>query len=54
MALYAIDDKVPQIAANAWVADSAQVIGDVTLGQKASVWFGAIARCTGRGRPIHP
>lgn len=44
MALYAIDHKTPQVAPDAWIADSAQVIGDVTLGAKASVWFGAIAR----------
>lgn len=44
MALYAIDDKTPQLAEGAWIADSAQVIGDVTLGANASVWFGAIVR----------
>lgn len=44
MARYAIDHKTPQVASDAWIADSAQVIGDVTLGAKASVWFGAIAR----------
>jgi carbonic anhydrase/acetyltransferase-like protein (isoleucine patch superfamily) len=44
MALYAIDDNSPQLADSAWVADTAQLIGDVTLGAGASVWFGAIAR----------
>lgn len=44
MALYAIDDKKPQVAPDAWIADSAQVIGNVTLGAQASVWFGAIVR----------
>lgn len=44
MALYAIDDKTPQLAEGAWIADSAQVIGDVTLGPLASVWFGALVR----------
>ena len=44
MALYAVDHKTPQVAPDAWITDSAQVIGDVTLGAKASVWFGAIAR----------
>jgi carbonic anhydrase/acetyltransferase-like protein (isoleucine patch superfamily) len=44
MALYAIDGKTPKLAEGAWIADSAQVIGDVTLGANASVWFGAIVR----------
>jgi carbonic anhydrase/acetyltransferase-like protein (isoleucine patch superfamily) len=38
------DDAVPRIAANAWVADSAQVIGRVALGELASVWYGAVLR----------
>ncbi|MFN2547504.1 MAG: gamma carbonic anhydrase family protein [Myxococcales bacterium] len=34
----------PQLGANAWVADSATVIGDVTLGPRASIWYGAVIR----------
>ena len=44
MALYELDGKAPQLAAGAWVADSAQVIGNVVLGENASVWFGAVVR----------
>ena len=44
MAIYELDGRRPSIAESAWVADSAQVMGDVTLGEGASVWFGAIAR----------
>lgn len=44
MALYELDDLRPQLAPGAWVADSAQVIGDVVLGEDASVWFGAVLR----------
>ena len=44
MALYELDGKAPQLAAGAWVADSAQVIGSVVLGENASVWFGAVVR----------
>ena len=44
MAIYELDGRTPSIAESAWVADSAQVMGDVTLGEGASVWFGAIAR----------
>lgn len=44
MPLYAIDDFVPSIDATAWVAPSADLIGDVRLGARASVWFGAVIR----------
>ena len=44
MPLYQLDDKVPQIADSAWVADSAQVIGDVRLAEDASIWFHATLR----------
>ena len=44
MAIYEIDGKVPQIADSAWVAESAAVIGDVVLGDEASIWFGVVVR----------
>lgn len=44
MAVYQLDELIPRIAASAWVADSAQVIGNVELGEEASVWFGSILR----------
>ena len=44
MALYQLDEHTPQLAEGAWVADSAQVIGHVELGEDASIWFGAILR----------
>jgi carbonic anhydrase/acetyltransferase-like protein (isoleucine patch superfamily) len=44
MALYELDGKAPQLGNGAWVADSAQVIGTVELGENASVWFGAVVR----------
>lgn len=44
MALYQLGDESPDIADSAWVADSAQVIGAVTLEDNASVWFGAVLR----------
>ena len=34
----------PTIAADAWVAPSASVVGDVTLGSEASVWYGCVLR----------
>src|SRR5712671_4067468 len=34
----------PQIHPTAFIADSAQVIGDVHVGEQASIWFGTVAR----------
>lgn len=44
MAVYELDGKSPQLGAGAWVADSAEVIGAVELGENASIWFGAVVR----------
>lgn len=44
MAVYALDGVEPQIAESAWVADSAQVMGEVQLCADASVWFGTVVR----------
>ena len=44
MPIYAIDDLEPQLAPDAWAAPSADLIGDVRLGARASNWFGAIIR----------
>ena len=44
MAIYQLGDDVPRIAATAWVADNAQVIGRVELADDASVWYGAVLR----------
>ena len=44
MAVYQLDTLTPRLADTAWVADSAQVIGNVELAEGASIWFGAILR----------
>jgi carbonic anhydrase/acetyltransferase-like protein (isoleucine patch superfamily) len=44
MAIYQLDDFTPQLASGAWVADSAQVIGNVELAENANVWFGTVIR----------
>ncbi len=44
MAIYQFGDDLPRIAPSAWVADSAQVIGRVSLAEGASVWYGAVLR----------
>jgi carbonic anhydrase/acetyltransferase-like protein (isoleucine patch superfamily) len=44
MAIYELDGATPQISDSAWVAESAQVMGNVELADDASVWFGAVIR----------
>jgi len=44
MPLYALGDLAPSLAEGAWAAPSADLIGDVRLGPRASVWFGAVVR----------
>jgi len=44
MAIYALDGVEPQIAATAWVAEGATVIGNVILGEHVSIWPGAVLR----------
>lgn len=34
----------PQIAQDAFIAESAQIIGQVQIGERASVWYGAVIR----------
>ena len=45
MTLYALDGTAPTIGPDTWVAPDANVIGNVTLHEAASIWFG----CTLRG-----
>lgn len=44
MAIYRLGEDRPQLAPDACVADSAQLIGRVRLGAAASVWYGAVLR----------
>ena len=44
MAIYQLDDMQPTLHESVWVADSARVIGQVTLAESSSVWFGAVVR----------
>ena len=44
MALYEIGGLKPQLGEGAWAAPSADLVGDVRLGARASVWFGAVLR----------
>ena len=42
--LYALGELKPTLEEGAWTAPSADLIGDVRLGKRASVWFGAVIR----------
>ena len=44
MPLFRLSNLIPELAESAWVAPSADLIGDVRLGERASVWFGAVIR----------
>jgi carbonic anhydrase/acetyltransferase-like protein (isoleucine patch superfamily) len=44
MTLYALGDNAPDIAASAYVAPNASVIGKVVLAESATVWFSATLR----------
>ncbi len=43
--LYSIDQKTPSLGEKVFVAPSADVIGDVKVGERSSIWF----NCTVRG-----
>ncbi len=44
MAIYQLDEHSPEIPASAWVADSAEIMGRVKLGERTSVWFNTVLR----------
>ncbi|MDP1739926.1 MAG: gamma carbonic anhydrase family protein [Polaromonas sp.] len=44
MAIYQLDELTPSIHHTAWVADTAQVMGNVDLAEGSSVWFGVVIR----------
>jgi carbonic anhydrase/acetyltransferase-like protein (isoleucine patch superfamily) len=44
MAVYKLGNASPTMAAHTYIAPNATVVGNVALGENASVWFGAILR----------
>ena len=42
--LFAFEGMSPRVAADAFVAPTATLIGDVTVGARSSVWFGCVLR----------
>ncbi len=51
MPIFALGDKQPQLGDDTWIAPNATIIGDVRLGDQASVWWNATLR--GDNDPIH-
>ena len=44
MAIYSLANRKPTLGRDAWIASNAIVIGDVRLGDNASVWWNAVVR----------
>jgi carbonic anhydrase/acetyltransferase-like protein (isoleucine patch superfamily) len=44
MAIFTLGDRKPVLGREAWVAPNATVIGDVILGDQASIWWNAVVR----------
>ena len=42
--IHPFKEKSPQIDASVLVMESAQVVGDVVIGEESSVWFNAVIR----------
>lgn len=42
--IWSLEGQEPEIHPTAWIAPTAQVIGKVRIGPRASVWFGAVLR----------
>jgi carbonic anhydrase/acetyltransferase-like protein (isoleucine patch superfamily) len=39
-----IGDKAPHVCADSWIADNATIVGNVRVGHRTGIWFGAVAR----------
>ena len=44
MAVYSLGERQPSLGRDAWIAPNATVIGDVRLGDNASIWWNAVLR----------
>ena len=41
---YSFKDFTPKVDKSTWIAPSADVIGDVSIGEDSSIWFGSVVR----------
>lgn len=46
--IYNFEDKKPQIAGSAFIADSTDIIGEVSIGELCGIWFGTVIRADGK------
>ena len=44
MALYSLGERQPHLGRDVWIAPNATIIGDVRLGDHASIWWNAVLR----------
>jgi carbonic anhydrase/acetyltransferase-like protein (isoleucine patch superfamily) len=44
MAIHQLEDIAPEVHSTVWVAETAVVVGKVTLGENVGVWYGAVLR----------
>ena len=42
--MFSFEGHSPRVAASAWIAPTATLVGDVTVEDEASVWYGAVLR----------
>lgn len=42
--VYTFKQWTPQLGANSWVAPSSDVVGNITMGEECSIWFGCVVR----------
>lgn len=54
MPIYRLDNDAPQLASSAFVAAEATLIGRVILGERASVWPGAVIRADNEPITVGP
>lgn len=52
MPLYEFRGEQPFVPASAWIAPSAELIGEVVLGEEVGIWFGAVVRGDNTRIPI--
>ena len=44
MTIYNLNDVSPSLSEGVFIAESADIIGEVSVGENASLWFGVVAR----------
>jgi carbonic anhydrase/acetyltransferase-like protein (isoleucine patch superfamily) len=53
MPLFSFEGKQPRVHPSAFIAPTAVIVGDVTIGERASVWYNAVVRADFQPIVIH-